>query len=400
MDQLTRIIAGEKIRERVRRTRHPVTQKVLKIVSLMDYDLFVHKDENLAPSKPIFTLILTIYDANIQYIEKSLHSVFEQTYKNTEVILINNGARGKVQELIWNYFVNHKNSKLICTKKNLYNPAAKILSDPVPNLWNAGLFCSVGNFIYFLSYDDAISPNYTEEMVQLFIQNEKCCTAAPAVMSINELGEINEDVSRFHREHNLRGRYTNGVSLAKSHMRGENKISFPGGLLAIKSSVVLDCGCFDSHSDLSQLFKFAICGESGFSPKAILYWRHHSGQAHKIQRKMGLVYYRSLKEFNKVYHIQKLHETMAGTLFAEEYERYIDKLIVEQTITAFRDSYTISFYSGLKAWRHILLECPFRIQVMALRCYLRDFSNYFRRWPIARFVYHKFFKNKLKKSGS
>jgi len=392
MVHLKNITMGEKIRQRVYQSTHPVTQKLIKIISAIDYELFVHTDENFAATKPIFTIILTIYDTNIQYIEESLKSVFGQVYENTEVILINNGASGKVGDLIWNYFLNHKNAKLIRTKKNLYHPAAKLLSDPIPQLWNAGLFCSVGDYVYFLSYDDALSPNYTIDMVQLFQENIKCQTAAPLVVSMNESSKVNIDISKTFRENNIRERYTNGISLAESYMRGENKISFPGGLLAVRSNLVLDCGGFDNNNDASQLFKFAICGDSGFSRDAILYWRHHSNQANKIQRKMGLVYYRSLNEFNKVYDIKKFHRHVAGNAFAEEYARYIDKLIVEQTITAFQHAYTMSFYSGLKALGRIFLECPLRIQVISLRYYLRDFPNYFRRWSIARSIYYKFFK--------
>lgn len=388
------IAAGEKITARVRDNKNPITQKLVNIVSSIEYDLFVHKEESLSTSRPIFTLILTIYDANIRYIEESLDSVFKQTYQNTEVILINNGAKGAVETLIWNFFLNHKNAKLIHTKKNLYCPTAKFLLDPLPNLWNAGLFCSIGDFVYFMSYDDAISPNYTEEMVALFTQNEKCCTAAPLIVSVNEASEINITASTFFKNHNIRDKYTTGISLAESYMRGENKISFPGGLLAIKSNLVLDCGGFEGFNDLSQLFRFAICGESGFSSEATLYWRHHSGQTNRAQTKMGLIYYRTFKEYNKIYDLKKFHEEVVGSSFAKEYERYINQYVIEHTITAFQHAYKMSFSSGLKALVRVIIECPFYIQAIALRCYLRDFHDYFRQWAIARFIYHKFFKRK------
>ena len=98
-------------------------------------------------------------------------------------------------------------------------------------------------------------------MVQLFVQNEKCCTAAPLVVSINSSSEMNAYATKFFKENNRRSRYTDGVLLAQSYMKGENKIIFPGGLLAVRSNLVLGCGGFDSNNDLSQLFKFAICGK-------------------------------------------------------------------------------------------------------------------------------------------
>src|SRR3990167_136777 len=387
------ILSGEKIKNRVRYSTHTITQKIIKILSKIDYDLFVHSDEHYS-SVPIFTIILTIYDANIRFIEESLHSVFNQRYKNTEVVLINNGADGKVSGLIWHYFLTHKNSKLICTKEHLYNPSAKLLQDPIPLLWNAGLFCSVGDYVYFLSYDDFISCDYTEKMVQLFTQNEKCCTAAPSVVLVNELSEINIDETAHLKNYSQREKYTNGILLAQNFMDGGNKIGFPGGLLSIKSDLVLDCGGFDKNNDLSQLFKFAVCGDSGFDPNAALYWRHHSNQAHKIQRKMGLVYYRDVKEFNGIYNIKKFHQRVGGSVFADKYEHYINKQMAEHTISEFWNIYTVSFFWGIRALWRILFECPLSIQIIAFRRYLKHFPKYFQRSVIARIMHHEISQDK------
>lgn len=384
------IVAGEKIRERAHRCSHPTTQKIISLVMMIDYDLFVHKNENFS-SSPVFTLIVTIYDSNIRYIEESLSSAFGQSYENTEVILINNGAIGKVSDLIWKYFLNHKNAKLICTKKHLYNPSARLLQDPIPHLWNAGLFCSSGDFVYFMSYDDFISTNYAEKMVQLFLQNTSCCTAAPSLVLVNESSEINIAESEHLKKYSQREKYTNGILLAEDYMAGGNKIGFAGGLLAVKSALVLDCGGFDKNNDLSQLFKFAIHGDSGFDPNCHLYWRHHANQAHKMQRKMGLVYYRDIKEFNDIYDIKRIHQSLAGNSFAEKYERYINKYMMESTICEFKNIYSVSFFWGVKALWRIIIECPLKIQFTAFGCYLKDFKKYPQRLRMLGISWRQFF---------
>jgi hypothetical protein len=50
-------------------------------------------------------------------------------------------------------------------------------------------------------------------------------------------------------------------------------------------------GEFDAINDLSQVFRFAIRGDSGFDPEEVLYWRHHPMQAIKVQKGMVLNYY-------------------------------------------------------------------------------------------------------------
>jgi glycosyltransferase involved in cell wall biosynthesis len=384
---------GIKFTERALQCEHPITKKILKIVSEMDYDLFVHPDFAFDSSSPIFTIILTMHDANISYIQESFKSVFEQTYKNTEVILINHGAKGPVEELIWQAFVANKNSKLIKLPKNLYNPSAAPLHDPIINLWNAGLFCSVGDYVYFMAYDDFVSPNYTEKMTKLFIENEKCCTAAPLIVSVNESSAINEAGSFYYKKRNNRDRFTDGVELAQSYMRNKDKIIFAGGVLSVKSNLVLSCGCFDALCDYSQLFKFAINGSSGFDSDAKLYWRSHSMQTNKIQTQMGLVYYKMYKSFLEIYDIKRFHEKVVDIDFANEFQDYFSRLLMDIPLVAFRGSYAgTGIISGLSALMRIFKECPTKICVIATYYFFRDFpAVIYARYlpPSARQRYQK-----------
>lgn len=366
---------GVKFTARALRCDHPVIKQRIKTISAIEYDLYIHESDCFDNSKPVFTIILTIHDANIKYIKESLTSVFGQNYRNTEVILINNGAHGEVGQLVWRAFLTNRNSKLILVPNNLVNFTASDLDNPIVNLWNAALFCSIGDFVYFLSYDDLLSTDYTERMVELFTANEKCATAAPSVASINEFSEINHDASESFRGGNSRGKYTDGLLLARSYMRGNNLIGFPGGLLAIKSNLVLSCGGFDDVSDLSQLFKFAINGESGFDPQAKLYWRHHSGQSNIMAKEMGLVHYKTYKMFAETYDIRRVHQEIAGVEFAEEFTRYITKASMEVAITSFRDSYRRGLGPGLRALGRVFAECPPWISARALLYLFADLPS-------------------------
>ena len=386
---------GIKLTNRVLRCEHPMIKKRIDKLAGIEYELLVHKCEYFDKSKPILTIILTIHDGNKSYVAKSLESVFLQTYHNTEVVLINNGADGAVGELIREAFLDNKNAKLIRVTQNLFNPAANNLDDPIPNLWNAGLFCSVGNFVYFLAYDDFLSADYAERMVALFEFNEKCNTASPLVVSVNDSGDINPRSTENLKSGNKRGKYTEGVLLAKNFMRGGEMITFPGGLLASRSDLLLSCGGFDKMSDLSQLFKIGIHGESGFDPEAKLYWRHHSDQTNKVQLKMGVVYFRNYKEFMEDYGIKLLHQEVAGNEFAEEFVSYFIKRSEQEAIEAFCQAYRFGLGPGLKALRIIFLDCPPRIKAMAvLYCFIGFpaylYCNYF---PVAAKLIYRRLRN-------
>ena len=376
MDKL-QFFSENKIAERVFESVHPMIPKRIAAVKKLNYKLYVHDNTTLDRLKPVFTIILTIYNANISFIKESLKAVFEQTYANTEVILINNGSNAEIEELIWGYFLKNKNARLIETTKNEYDPYKDDVNDPIINLWNAGLFCSVGDYIYFLSYDDTISVDYTERMVALFRENALCTTASPLVRSINEFGEINEIITESLRKGNNRDRYTNGVELAQSYMRQENKILFPGGLLASRSKLVLQMGGFDNMNDWSQLFKFGIHGESGFDPRAGLYWRHHSKQANRHQKSLGLVYVRNCREFLVNYDIESLHRSVCGEDFVREFKKWYAKFSAELSISSVRDALSYGILPYIKATYRLMQE----------KAPLNFYGNVFVHLPIDLFKY-------------
>ena len=366
---------GLKLTPRVLASGHDVIHKRLEKLRSIDYQLYVH-DTAFEATKPVFTIILTMHDASPAFIEASLQCVFSQTYQNTEVILINNGAKGEVRDRIWKYFKANKNARLIELEQNLFNPLANNLDDPLPNLWNAALFCSGGDFVYFMAYDDLLSIDYVERMMQLFNDNPQCNTAAPMVLGIDQFGHLNHEGNAIFKATNVRGKYTNGVELARDYMRGGKQISFPGGVLATRSSLVLKCGGFDKLSDLSQLFKFGIHGDSGFDPEAALYWRRHSGQTNKTQTRMGLVYFRTYKNFVDDYGIKKLHQTVAGNEFADEFEVYLKREAEHAAVLDFRNSYRAGFRAGLNAFMTVLRECPAHVKKRVLFHVFRDFPAY------------------------
>ena len=135
-----------------------------------------------------------VYNANKVYIEESINSALSQTYVNTEIIIIDNGTTGDLSNRLESIFLSNSCIKLIKIKESLYNPLLNDFLDPIPNFWNAGLFCSVGEYVYFLSYDDRLSDDYVYKMMNLFNSNNTCLSAAPLVVSINEEGFINEKI--------------------------------------------------------------------------------------------------------------------------------------------------------------------------------------------------------------
>jgi glycosyltransferase involved in cell wall biosynthesis len=346
---------------------HPAIGARITSLNKLDYVVKGHEEHSFLKDEPVFTLILTVYNGRESFVREAVQSVFSQTYRNTEVILVDNGSSGVVAKIIDTAFVSNPNSKLLRLGNHHFSPDLSEFENPIPNLWNAGLLASEGDYVYFQSYDDVISPNYVETMVALFEGNERCETAAPEICSIGENSELNVETTENLRRRNNRRRYESGIDLALSVMRGEPMLAAPGGFLAQKSMNVIRGGGFDNFNDWGQIFRFAITGDSGFDPGAQLLWRHHHKQANKVQKSMGLVYYRQAAQYLEDFDIFSLHTGVVGAEFASEFVMFWLKLAEENAKSSLRDSFRLyGLRAGLKAFRRVVEECPHHVVLWAV----------------------------------
>lgn len=104
------------------------------------------------------SLIIPIYNVEA-FLERSLDSVKTQTYKDLEVILVNDGSTDNSLSIIEKYVAENPNFK-----------AFTIENRGQGNARNFGLEKSVGEYVAFLDSDDYIAPNCIERLVKAAIQ--------------------------------------------------------------------------------------------------------------------------------------------------------------------------------------------------------------------------------------
>jgi len=110
------------------------------------------KGKNLNPS---VSIILPTYNRGY-IIENAIQSVLNQTYKNWELIIIDDGSVDNTYDIISKYL---DNPKIIYYKQaNKKQASAK----------NLGLFLSKGDYIAFLDSDDEYLPNHIAKRVEYF----------------------------------------------------------------------------------------------------------------------------------------------------------------------------------------------------------------------------------------
>ena len=103
---------------------------------------------------PKFSIIIPIYDVE-KYIKKCLDSVFNQTYTNYEVIVVNDGTKDNSMEIVKNYDVitiNQKNQGLSMARNN-------------------GVKKAKGEYLLFLDSDDYLEDKTLEEIDKVLDSN-------------------------------------------------------------------------------------------------------------------------------------------------------------------------------------------------------------------------------------
>lgn len=104
--------------------------------------------------KSLVSLIIPVYNGE-RYLEKCMNSIIMQTYKNIEVILINDGSSDKSKEILDRFSKRDKRIKVI-HKKN----------EGVSIARNIGLNLSTGEYIFFIDSDDYLDETVISDMMQ------------------------------------------------------------------------------------------------------------------------------------------------------------------------------------------------------------------------------------------
>ncbi|OUL19428.1 glycosyltransferase family A protein [Nostoc sp. 106C] len=103
---------------------------------------------------PEISIVICTYN-RAKHLNKAIDSVIAQTFKDWELIIVDDGSQDNTFEIIDSYIENFNNIRYLKhrNKKQCY---AK----------NAGIQASFGNYITFLDSDDAYKPNHLESRLE------------------------------------------------------------------------------------------------------------------------------------------------------------------------------------------------------------------------------------------
>ncbi|HHG75339.1 MAG TPA: glycosyltransferase, partial [Persephonella sp.] len=98
------------------------------------------------------------------FIKQAVESVLNQSYKNTQIVIVNDCSTDKTEEVVF------KNFKDLINKKIIYHKNEKNMERVYSR--NKGAKLSDGEFIFFLDHDDLWKKNYVETVVPYLEEND------------------------------------------------------------------------------------------------------------------------------------------------------------------------------------------------------------------------------------
>ena len=107
--------------------------------------------------RPLISVIVPIYGVE-KYLEQCLDSILNQTYRQLEIILIDDGSTDRCGEICDRYASRDSRIKVI-HQTNQGLSAAR----------NVGMDMATGEYISFIDSDDYIDLHFYEKMVQGFL---------------------------------------------------------------------------------------------------------------------------------------------------------------------------------------------------------------------------------------
>ncbi|RYY08324.1 MAG: glycosyltransferase [Sphingobacteriaceae bacterium] len=223
------------------------------------------------------SIILPNLNTPINFLKKRLETIFNQTEKNWECIVIDGFSTNESWEYIRNSTEQDNRFRLYqLPKKGIYNA------------WNEGIIRANGDYIYIATSDDTMTNDLIEKMQNALIRNQDCSIAHCGLTIIDE-NELPVD-------HSWEKYWTSeyfGPLLQHSHKRlaphdgilhmSVQTVYTSITQLLIKSSVFKEIGFFLTDAgpiaDFEWGMRASLVKNIIYLPDKLATWRLHSNQA-------------------------------------------------------------------------------------------------------------------------
>jgi len=198
-----------------------------------------------------------------QFIEQTLQSVLNQSYKNLECIIVDDGSTDKGPQITQRFIDQNRLPWKLVSQQNAGQTKAR----------NHGIRLSSGDYLAFLDSDDLWASTKIQSQVDAMMKNPRCVLVLSAYAIFG---------GRKSRPRVVRHKSSKRMNSRWLDMRG-----FGGGLESlglVRRRTIDEIGMFDeglsTSSGLDLSLRLARCGEIVLLRQIGLYYRISDGQWH------------------------------------------------------------------------------------------------------------------------
>lgn len=112
-------------------------------------------------NQPLISVIIPVYNTAVSYLDRCVHSVFLQTYTQTEIILIDDGSNSETRHKLKELKEKDKRVQLLHQSNQGVVAARK-----------KGIETATGTYLFFLDADDYLHPFFFIKLIQKALQSQ------------------------------------------------------------------------------------------------------------------------------------------------------------------------------------------------------------------------------------
>ncbi len=146
--------------------------------------------------KPLVSVIIPVFNGQ-KYLKETVLSVQKSSYKNFEIILVNDGSKDKSKELCYKLKKKYKNIRVFSFKKNR----------GLSNILNYAIRKAKGKYIARLNQDDLVTPTRLSSQVYFLENNPNHVLVGGNLELINEQGKTLDVMSYPHTDQEIRNNW-------------------------------------------------------------------------------------------------------------------------------------------------------------------------------------------------
>ena len=270
---------------------------------------------------PTVSVVIPTYNRS-KLLREALGSVLEQTYKDLEVIIVDDCSSEQA------HLENAKTKELDNRVRYMYRRK----NGGVAAARNDGIQMARGRYVAFLDDDNVWSPQKLEKQVQLISLDEDLAVVCSDIVYIDSKGKHLDQVSP------VRSLFTSKTDLFKLYSGGRPwyrigreklyETVLYGCVLPlantalVKRKCLVNVGLFDERlsgsEDWDLLIRLALCYHFGYIHEALAHVRVHS--QHRITDNTKLMCESHIRLFDKIY--RAVPDRLRGDFDAHAYQLY------------------------------------------------------------------------------